>query len=106
MYEVSTTPVGARPVVGTQALQHFQAIDLRQIDVEQHDLRRVAQIALGVGSGREQIVERFLPVSNHDDLVADVRAPERDQRQLFVVGIVLGKQDDRIRHLFFSHNVK
>src|SRR6185503_8796477 len=56
--------------VRAQLPKHFEAVDLRQLQVEQHDLR-VGLIAFGVRAAPEQPVKRFGAVANDDDAITD-----------------------------------
>ena len=46
-------------MVGPHPAQQLQAVDLRQLEVEQHDGGAVAQVAAGVGTGAKQVVQRL-----------------------------------------------
>ena len=75
------------------AREHLQAVETRQLQIEQHQLRQPAVAAPGVRARREQIIERLDAVAGDDDLVRDLALAERAQRQLHVVRVVLDQQD-------------
>jgi hypothetical protein len=58
------------PIVGSDTVQNLQAIDLRELEVEQDDF---GEHALGVRATCEEVVERFRPITHDDDLVSEVR---------------------------------
>ena len=60
----------------------------RELQIEQHERRKLGDIPLGPLPATEKIVERFDPVFRDDDVVGDVRFFESAQRQQHVVGIV------------------
>ena len=93
-----TTGTSARLGVFANAPEHFEAVDLRQLQIEQHQRRLLAGIARLVLAGAEQPVERLLAVARDDDFVADVVARQRAQRQRFVVGVVFDQQNHFSNH--------
>src|SRR5207237_1243897 len=76
----------ARAGVGPDAPQHLEAVDLGELQVEQHELGRGG--APGVGAGAEQPVEGLGPVAGQEDLVLDVVLRERAAGQRLVGGVV------------------
>ncbi len=69
-------------VVGTEPAQHLVTVELRQVQIEQHDR---GQLAIGC----EYVVERLDAIAHHHDLVRDAGLVERPQRELLVGGVVL-----------------
>ena len=59
-------------LVGADAAQHLEPVELGQLEVEQDDLRQVARVAAGMRAGAEQVVERLDAVADHDDVVGDL----------------------------------
>ena len=87
-----------RPRVGTEGSQDFEAIHLRELEIEQDDLREHGRIAAFVGASAEEIVQRLGPIARDDDLVLDVALLERAKGQCLVVGVVLDEEDDLFTH--------
>ncbi len=93
--------------IGPNALDDLESIDLRHVDVEQHDLRRIVEVSTGVRARTKQVVERLLAITNHDDVILDVALAQGHQGQFFVVGIVFSQEDDGVAHACSpSHSVK
>ena len=88
-----------RALVGADAAQDLQAVDLRQLQVEQDDGWKLAGISARVRSGAEEVVERGGPVARDDDLVRDAALLEGQDRQLLVAGVVFDEQDDLVMAL-------
>ena len=72
--------------------QHLQAVDLRHVQVEQHDAW-IARRALRVHALAEHEVQRRLAVLHPHDLLADAADLQRADGQLRVGGVVVGQQD-------------
>src|SRR5205823_11935945 len=73
--------------------QHFEAVHLGQLQVEQDHARHDADLAPGVTALAKEKVERLGAVARHEQLVRDVALLERAQRQLLVLRVVLDQQD-------------
>ena len=80
-----------RPI-GLDLLQHFQAVDLGQLQVQQHH-GRVAGHAVLVLAATVQVVQRLGAVASHDDVVGQLALGEGRQRQLEIFQIVFDQQD-------------
>lgn len=109
LYEISSClkPVGARLIffaiaaahhddrhafqlgIGLDRLQHFQPIDLRQVEIEKHLIRRRG---FRVVTRSFQESHGFLPIRNHRNTAMDEGIPERNQRQVNVGAVVLHQQ--------------
>src|SRR3546814_13372147 len=77
------------------------AVDLGQVEVEQHDRRQVAGVAMRVFAAREQVVERLRAVADHLQAVGHVGLGEVDAGQFAVVRVVLDQQDVFLAHARF-----
>jgi CBS domain-containing protein len=101
-----STPVHHReepgPVVGPDATQHLEAVDLGKLQVEQHDLGEELRRLAGPGPCLEEIVERFGLVTHDDDLVPDIGPAQRAEGERLVVGIVFHDEDHPavVRHVW------
>src|SRR5690606_18921309 len=80
-------------------LQHLAPVDLRQVEVQQHDRGQVVRIATGMGAAGEDVVQRLGAVAHHHQAVGDLGFLERDPGQLDVVWIVLDEQDFLVGHV-------
>src|SRR3970282_1646156 len=80
-------------IVGADRLQHLAAIDLGQVEVQQHDRGQLRGVAVGVPAPGEQVVERGGAIAAPHQLVGDLRLLEREPGQLDVVGVVFDQQD-------------
>ena len=91
--EVITT-TGTAWVRGSllDGLQHFQATDLGQFQIQQDDLGRAIRAALGVRPAGKEKVQRLFAVPDDVNLVRQLMFPQRNQRQLHVVRVVLDQQ--------------
>jgi hypothetical protein len=83
-----------RARVGAQLAQHLEAVDLRQLEIEQHHLRERRRGRRGVLAARQQVIQRLDPIARDDRLVEDVGLLQGEERQLLVHGVVLDEQDD------------
>ena len=72
--------------------QHFQAVDFRQLQIEQGD-GRVAFGAIGELTAAQQVVERFGAVAHDHDFIGELAAGQGHQGQLEVVRVILDQQD-------------
>jgi len=87
---------------GTQTAQHLQAIDLRQLQIENDDLRDDGRVAVGVGAGGEQIVQGFGAIASHHHFVGDVVLAEGPKGESFIIGIIFDQQNDAACHFSSS----
>jgi hypothetical protein len=72
--------------------EHLQTIDLRQLEIEQHD-GGIAGRALGMFAAPIQKIQRFRAVSRNDDFVGELTLGERRERQLQIAGIVFDEKN-------------
>ena len=79
-------PAALNPV-GADAARRFETVELRDLDVHQHDVVRLAF----------QRGDHLQPVAGDVRAVAELR--EQPQRELLVDGVVLGQQDPQRRPL-------
>ena len=78
--------------VGFDLPEHFDAVDLRHFQVEEHDGGMpVATCRKAVAA--IEVVQRVRAVADQHDFVAEPVLAQRGERQLGVVGVVLGEQD-------------
>jgi hypothetical protein len=75
----------AGPGVVPDAAKHLDAVDLGELQVEQHDLGE----EVGVG----EIVEGLDPVAHDDDVVPHIGPAQRAEGERLVVGVVLRDED-------------
>ena len=99
--EVITTTGTAR-VRGSSltAFSTSRPLTLGSFKIEQDDLGRAIRGALGVGPAAEEEIQRLFAVADHVNLVRQLVLPQRDQRQLHVVRVVLDQQEF---HFFVVH---
>ena len=76
----------------TDALEHVETVDARQLQIEQDDLRQRRRTP-AVHAGAEEIVERLDAVARHHDFVGDVAFSKRPQRQLDIVRVVFDEKN-------------
>ena len=79
--------------VGTQSLEHFQAVHLRQFQIQQDQRRLLGQIPPLVGAASKQEIQRLDPVARDVDLVGNVVFLECPQCKHLVVRIILDEQN-------------
>ena len=82
----------ARPGIRLDLSQHVQPIDLRHVEVEQHQAW-VAGRALRIHAPTKHEVERRFAVLHPYDLLRDAADLERADREFRVCRIVVGEQD-------------
>jgi hypothetical protein len=82
--------------VGAQALQHVQAAQLGQLQVEQDHGRHAPGVAARELPRAEDELERLAAVARDHHLVGDLA--QRAHGQLLVVGVVFHQQDEFVRH--------
>src|SRR6185312_15092033 len=71
-----------RALVGAKALENLEAVDLRELEIEEHELgKRVLLLT-------EEVIERLGAVAGDDDVVLDVALLERADGESLVVGVV------------------
>src|SRR6266700_8172269 len=101
---------GAGPLVLLDPLQNLEAVDEGQLDVEQDHVRLVFDVARGVATRAEDVLERLLPVAHDLDPVRQVIPAQLVEGQRLVVGVVLEHQDVYaaidVRHGWAPFNVK
>jgi hypothetical protein len=73
---------------GAYAAEHLQAIDFREIEIEQNDFGRCLRIPSSVAAGEEKVVQRLSAVAHDDNLVGHLAAFEGAQSEVDVVRIV------------------
>src|SRR5689334_13049021 len=78
-------------VVGTDAAQDLEPVDLGELEIEEDDFR--CYRATGMRARAEEEVEGFGAVVGHLDLVLNVVLSEGATRQRLVVGVVFDEQD-------------
>jgi hypothetical protein len=78
-------------LIGADFLKDFQAVELGEIQVEEHYLRKIGGITAGMGASPKEKVEGLGPVTADDYSVADVVLAEGTQRKRRIVGIILDK---------------
>ena len=71
----------------------LQAVDLRQLEVEQNETRGSIEAAAGERPTAEEEIERFGAVAHQVDLVGQLALFERVDGELRVGGIVFHQQD-------------
>ncbi len=69
--------------------EHFQTTDFGNIQIQQHDGRRLVEGAVGVRPGAEKIVQRFGAVADDPDGIGDAGLGKGAQRQFQVVRAVI-----------------
>jgi hypothetical protein len=72
--------------VGAHLREHAQAVDLGQLEIEQHQLGHERLPLLRTTS--EQLVQRLDPIARHDDAMRDLVLAQRAQRELLIIGVV------------------
>jgi hypothetical protein len=82
-------------LAGPYAAQHFDPVDLGELQVEQDEERRRCVTALD----REEMLESFGAVAGHRDPVADVALLEGPDSQGLIVRVVLYEQDMPVAHM-------
>src|SRR2546423_887988 len=84
---------GPGAFVRLDTAEHLQAIDQRQLDVEQDDVRVISNRSVLVAAGTEHVFEGFLAVAYHMDLVGQLILAQFVKRELLVLWIVLDHED-------------
>ena len=82
-----------RPRIGLDPAENLEPVHLRELQVEEHDLRCVLDAAVRVRAGGEQELQRGRPVADVVNLVSQVLLPQRPQRELGVRRAVLDEQN-------------
>ncbi len=83
-----TTGTERVSAVGLDLGQHLQAIDLGQLQIQQHH-RRIAGQAVFVLAAAVQVVQRFGAIASHHDVVGQLALGECGQGQLDIFQVVL-----------------
>jgi len=78
-------------------VQNFQPVDLRQIQVQEHDIRHDLGIAVQIGTIREQKIQRLLPIGSNDYFAKSLALFESAQGQLGIVGLSSTSRMRRLR---------
>ena len=76
------------------ALEHVEAAEAGEVEVEDDDGGHDREVAPREGAGAEKVVHRLLAVAGHDDLVHDVVAAQRPERKALIVLIVLDQENE------------
>src|SRR5207244_10345281 len=84
---------GAGSLVRLDPLENLQAVDIGQLDIEQDHVRLFLDIARGVATRTEDVLDRLLPVAHDPDPVRQVILCELVEGQRLVVGVVLDHED-------------
>src|ERR1022692_4333397 len=77
-----------RSRIGPQGTEYFEATHLRQLEIEQNDLRQDTCVTAFVRATAEKPVERLGPISHDDHDVPYAVFLECSERQCLVVGVV------------------
>ncbi len=86
-----------RPFVRADEPQHLEPVDLRELQIEQHD---GGERRAGFGPvARKEVFERLRPVSHDGDVVADAAVLECEERELLVGRVVFDDQNGLIQVL-------
>src|ERR1035441_7427369 len=83
--------------VGANAIEHLEAAQPRQLEVQQDDLRQ-ADVPAGITARAEEIVQRLHAVASDDHLVENLSLVESKEGEFLVVRIVFHQQDQRAGH--------
>jgi hypothetical protein len=81
-------------LVCAQTLEHFQAIHLGQLQIQQDHGGHNAQVTPSIRSGPKQEIERLHTIARDNYFVRDVAFLKGEKSQLLVIGIVLYEQND------------
>jgi len=81
------------PRIGFDPAQYFDAIDLRQLQIEQNHLRAFLDFSLRVRPCREYEIQCFGAIFDDEYFVGQVLFLKCSQRQLNIVRVILHKED-------------
>ena len=87
-----TTGIAFSAALERIVFEHFQAVDFRQLQVEQDD-GGVSWIACAPFAFATQVIDSFLAVARHDHFVGKLAFAERHEGQFEIAGIVFDKQN-------------
>ena len=92
--EVSTT-TGMRRVDGSALIlpEHFEAVDARELQIQEHHSRQALGCAIAEGASSKKVVERFDSVTRDLDSLRRLVRGEGIHRQFQIVRVVLDNQN-------------
>ncbi|OMP13137.1 hypothetical protein COLO4_02214 [Corchorus olitorius] len=76
----------------THQVQHLEAIDLGQLEIQQHH-GGIARLAIGIGLAAQQVINRFGAVTQDHDIVGQLAALQSHQGKLQIVRIVFDQHN-------------
>jgi hypothetical protein len=77
-----------RPLVSANASQDLQAVHFRQLEVQQDEGGQLGDVPAGICALAIEIIQRFLPVLDHYQLVGNVAFTQCTFGQLNIAGVV------------------
>src|SRR5262249_7258523 len=83
----------AGPRMVAHAAQHFQSSYPGKLEVQQDERRQRGRQRTRLSARREQIVERILPVPQHNHGIGDLVLPEGLEGQRHIVGVVVDDEN-------------
>ena len=79
--------------VGLDPAEHFHSGDLRQVQVQQHQIRPVLDAAFRKASRAKQVFQSLRAIARDLNRIGDFGFPKGLQSQIHIVLIILHEQD-------------
>src|SRR5258706_12928834 len=73
--------------------EHFDAIHIRHLEIEQDQFRRAGRVATGKGAAAENEIQRFLAILYPLQAIAEIEFAQRALGHFGVLGAVFHEQD-------------